>query len=944
MGRRVSFAPDAVLETRHMYARVGGWLCGRVAGVFWATQGLKSGAARGRLHFLKPASTPTPLLQGDDRSAPSPGAAAWRAAAEAGLVVEEGDAEGAPTASPPRASPPADAHAAITSVHSPEGTADPANITAGVPSLASLAEEDEWGEGEGGDDAPPPVGDVTASVPRLATLLEEDDDDAQPAVAFSPAPSSAVGPSPAPPGSAGAWGGALPGADTTDLDLAGRGRALMGDATFHAIYGGGAGGGRDSLIGAADGDATGATTAGLPPRPPRPSLARSSLGAPRPSLGGRPSVGGPSPAGLPPRARPSLAAGLALPPVQLPARPSDEGTPRATRAAPGGATTPRGTPIASLPRSAVGLGSASRARRTPLGGGALPPSAGRLRVAGTPGSVGLAARRASALAQLPPSAGGGGVGGLGRASTGGRTPTGPLAAPPITFQDFLGAVDLQFLDHMRRGTSISLADLGSDPPPTTLRDAYVLLGVTAPAVAALEAGVATLRDEVAARKATIVDKEAALARANPPLFGAVQTAAPAELETLRSSVALLKRVCRARTAVAWKEWRARQEADRSSSLAKHVDLLRADAAFLDGLLSRTRAAGGAARAWATGRLASARADAAGRAAAEAAAAAAADAAVELGAARGANAARRERASDAEARLAAAKADADAAATARSAAAARAAGARAAAVAGAAEAEAATADAAAAGAAAALDRLTLLRAALGVTLERADAKAGVVGAVFGRAGALRLTLDARSGGGGARASLARDAADALPRWAAHLARCLVAGAGAPYAPADVRRGAAPAWAAAAARVAAAAAVVDAAVDAAANLRTVARAAPAPGGAGVVLTLVWPRARALVDVCVPLGAALDGGPRGSSPASIDAHPRVTAVARAAPPGRGKAVAAAVAAAANGAARAALGGGACLAAAAAAADAALRASCDDEGATPPRAALGAAAQATA
>lgn len=152
------------------------------------------------------------------------------------------------------------------------------------------------------------------------------------------------------------------------------------------------------------------------------------------------------------------------------------------------------------------------------------------------------------------------------------------------------------------------------------------------------------------------------------------------------------------------------------------------------------------------------------------------------------------------------------------------------------------------------------------------------------------------------------------------------------------------AAAAARVAAAAAVVDAAVDAAANLRTVARAAPAPGGAGVVLTLVWPRARALVDVCVPLGAALDGGPRGSSPASIDAHPRVTAVARAAPPGRGKAVAAAVAAAADGAARAALGGGACLAAAAAAADAALRASCDDEGATPPRAALGAAAQATA
>ena len=30
-------------------------------------------------------------------------------------------------------------------------------------------------------------------------------------------------------------------------------------------------------------------------------------------------------------------------------------------------------------------------------------------------------------------------------------------------------MDLQFLDHMRRGTSINFADLASDPPPATMQ-------------------------------------------------------------------------------------------------------------------------------------------------------------------------------------------------------------------------------------------------------------------------------------------------------------------------------------------------------------------------------------------------------------------------------------------------------------------------------------------
>ena len=42
-------------------------------------------------------------------------------------------------------------------------------------------------------------------------------------------------------------------------------------------------------------------------------------------------------------------------------------------------------------------------------------------------------------------------------------------AGPARLQDFLKEVDLQFLDHMRRGTSINFADLASDPPPATMQ-------------------------------------------------------------------------------------------------------------------------------------------------------------------------------------------------------------------------------------------------------------------------------------------------------------------------------------------------------------------------------------------------------------------------------------------------------------------------------------------
>ena len=567
--------------------------------------------------------------------------------------------------------------------------------------------------------------------------------------------------------------------------------------------------------------------------------------------------------------------------------------------------------MSGLVRSAVGRTTPSRhARPTPLGagGGAPPPSAGRARYTGGGGAP--PSRRPPSLGRTPT---GGLLGGVAANTTGAlaAAPSTALAAahaaaataaaapPPITFQDFLREVDLQFLDHMRRGTSISLADLaGPAPPPANLRDAYVLMCVTAPEVAALEAGVGTLRDEVAARKATIVDKEAALARTNPPLFAAVQTATASQLEGLRAEVALLKRVCRARTAVAWKEWRAKQEADRAGSLASHLDLLRADAARLDDALAAMRGVAAATRAWAAAQRSALEDAAAGRQAARARAAAAAAAAAEVDAATSANASRRARAAAAAAALEHATASAASAAERRAAAAAAAEDARAAADAEAAATEAAGRAAVAADVASRADALALLSGLAGWRLDAGlDARAGRVAASFGRAGVVRLTLDARAGGGGVRAHAeaagggSASSASSLPSppWLVELGRGLVCGAGAPFAPRGAgRRAAAPAWAAAAGRAAAAAGVLDAAADAVLGGAAPAISAIVPVRGGVALTVLDPRGEALFEVRLPLGDAADGGGGGGEAAGLAVRVRV------APPGKARPLAAAAAAA--------------------------------------------------
>ena len=57
------------------------------------------------------------------------------------------------------------------------------------------------------------------------------------------------------------------------------------------------------------------------------------------------------------------------------------------------------------------------------------------------------------------------------------------------------------------------------------QDAYKLACLTAPAVEALEGGLATLRAEVASHKETIAEKESLLAAHNPRIFHTLQVQA-----------------------------------------------------------------------------------------------------------------------------------------------------------------------------------------------------------------------------------------------------------------------------------------------------------------------------------------------------------------------------------------------------------------------------------
>lgn len=76
--------------------------------------------------------------------------------------------------------------------------------------------------------------------------------------------------------------------------------------------------------------------------------------------------------------------------------------------------------------------------------------------------------------------------------------------------------------HLFMHSRFSCVNPSLNPFHVAAQEAYKLMCQVAPDVAEYERGIATLQAEIRTRKASIANKEAALAAANPPLFRQVQ--------------------------------------------------------------------------------------------------------------------------------------------------------------------------------------------------------------------------------------------------------------------------------------------------------------------------------------------------------------------------------------------------------------------------------------
>lgn len=156
----------------------------------------------------------------------------------------------------------------------------------------------------------------------------------------------------------------------------------------------------------------------------------------------------------------------------------------------------------------------------------------------------------------------------------------PSRLAPITFQDFAKIVEVQFLDNLRRGASINYADLQPNPIPSNMKESYALLCITSPNVAELETAIHTLQSEISRLRGSAADLEVMLGQTNPAIFRHVQTASYEQLEALRNNVASLKKACRAKATALLKDVRCQMEESKHGRLCRAWESLQADLAWL----------------------------------------------------------------------------------------------------------------------------------------------------------------------------------------------------------------------------------------------------------------------------------------------------------------------------------------------------------------------------
>eukprot|EP00775_Hariotina_reticulata_P001252 gene1252-1592_t len=170
-----------------------------------------------------------------------------------------------------------------------------------------------------------------------------------------------------------------------------------------------------------------------------------------------------------------------------------------------------------------------------------------------------------------------------------RTPGGSVRqAQPIAFTDFCQIVDMQFLTHIRRGTSISVMDFQPSTVPEELAGALQLLAVTSSEVAVLEGAMHQLQAELANKRREAYELEDRLSLHNPPVFATVQTARHTQLEQAKHCLVLLKKSCRALTAASWKELRIAMEAELADRLGQQQADLQEQLAFVQAKLQKAQ--------------------------------------------------------------------------------------------------------------------------------------------------------------------------------------------------------------------------------------------------------------------------------------------------------------------------------------------------------------------
>jgi len=151
----------------------------------------------------------------------------------------------------------------------------------------------------------------------------------------------------------------------------------------------------------------------------------------------------------------------------------------------------------------------------------------------------------------------------------------------VSFEQFVQEAEVQFLDHVRRGTSLG-APLREDEPPETLEECYQVLALTLSEITTVESAIEALQAEVKTRQNVVDRKERQVSKHNPAIFQKLQQArGVGELDDLRNDIHQLKRCCRQQTAQSWKEWRGKLERQMGGALASNVELLRSDQLFLE---------------------------------------------------------------------------------------------------------------------------------------------------------------------------------------------------------------------------------------------------------------------------------------------------------------------------------------------------------------------------